>query len=153
MGFNSDYAEKVSLNMSTLPTFTAFSLFIYLDNMHLIKTSKKKKKKKKMLLRFIIYKYIILKFNTFTFINCSHSKHCLTLQKLYIDKVIFPYQANRKIAVGPITRFLEYGIWYMVWPGGDEMLYGMIWRAYPGIWYGLADIAWYTTWSGGNSMV
>ena len=41
MRYNSNYAENVSLNMSTLPTFTAISLVIYLNNMHLIKTSKK----------------------------------------------------------------------------------------------------------------
>ena len=41
----------------------------------------------------------------------------------------------------------------MVWPGGPWNAICIVWRAYHGIWYGLAGIAWYMTWSGGNSMV
>ena len=44
-------------------------------------------------------------------------------------------------------------LWYMVWPGGIGMLYGMIWRTYHGIWYGLAGMAWYMACSDGHSMV
>ena len=61
--------------------------------------------------------------------------------------------------------------WYMIWPGRawrglwyylgrHGAIYGMAWRAWhgicyglTGIWYGLADMAWYMVWAGGHDMV
>ena len=42
----------------------------------------------------------------------------------------------------------------MVWPGGDDMVYGMVCRAWHGIWYYLEGMAGYmVVWPGGHSMV
>ena len=36
---------------------------------------------------------------------------------------------------------------------GMTYVYGMVWRARHGIWYGLAGMAWYMVWSSGHCMV
>ena len=50
--------------------------------------------------------------------------------------------------------------WYMVWPGGHDMVYGMACRAWHGIWYGLegmagymAGMTLYMVWPGGHGMI
>ena len=43
--------------------------------------------------------------------------------------------------------------WYMLWPGGHDMVYGMVCRAWHGILYGLEGIAVYMVWPGGHGMV
>ena len=44
-------------------------------------------------------------------------------------------------------------VWYMVWPGGHDMVYGMVCRAWHGTRYGLKDMAGYMVWPGGHDMV
>ena len=41
----------------------------------------------------------------------------------------------------------------MVWPGRHGMIYGMAWRLWHGICYGLAGITLYMVWPGGHRMV
>ena len=41
----------------------------------------------------------------------------------------------------------------MVWPGAHGMIYGMTWRSWNDICYGLAGITWYIVWPGGHRMV
>ena len=36
--------------------------------------------------------------------------------------------------------------WYMVWPIGYGMVYGMAWWAWHGMWYSLAGITGYILW-------
>ena len=53
--------------------------------------------------------------------------------------------------------------WFMVCPGVHGIVYGMAdrhgmlyvlaWRAWHGIWYGLAGITWYILWPGGQGMI
>ena len=43
--------------------------------------------------------------------------------------------------------------WYMVWPGGQRMVYGMACWAQHDIWYGLVTMAWYMLWPGWHHMV
>ena len=45
-----------------------------------------------------------------------------------------------------------YGM-YVVWPGGNNMVYSMAWWAWHGIFYGLTGMAWYMLWPGGHGMV
>ena len=43
--------------------------------------------------------------------------------------------------------------WYMVWPGGQGIVYGMVWWVRHDIWYGLVAMACYMQWPGGHYMV
>ena len=85
----------------------------------------------------------------------------------------------------PTLHSIWYGLagmtWYMVWPTGHGMVFGMAWEAMAwymvlpgytwydiwyglgpwhgicygmtGIWYGLAHMAWYMVWPGWHDMV
>ena len=33
--------------------------------------------------------------------------------------------------------------WYVVWPGGNNMVFSLAWQACHGIWYGLTCMVWY----------
>ena len=64
-----------------------------------------------------------------------------------IQRLVEDY--SRNISVKTITDMA----WYMVWPGGHGMVYGMAWRAWQDRWYGLADMSWYMVWPGRHGIV
>ena len=45
--------------------------------------------------------------------------------------------------VWPGGHDMVYSMAYWVWHGGDGRIYGMIWQAWHGIWYGLAGMAFF----------
>ena len=42
--------------------------------------------------------------------------------------------------------------WYVVWPDGHDMVYGLALRALHGIWYGLVGMTWYVVCFDGHGM-
>ena len=63
----------------------------------------------------------------------------------------------RTLTVSALSEVMHWSTtdlaWYMVWPGGHDMVCGMVCRAWHGIWYGLEGRAGHMVWPGEHGLV